>query len=91
MCTLGDRKSAWETLTHLTLHRVRVQLAHVAAAVLLLHRLDVQIPRELVRVGNTDSGIVGDDVLVNRLDRLRVGLHPADLEGRSLRICRGSG
>lgn len=64
---------------YLALHGIRVQLAHVAASVVLGHRLHVQIPRVCVRVRHADARIVRDDVLVNRLDRLGVRLDPADL------------
>lgn len=67
------------TPTYLTLHRIGVQLTHVAAPVVLRHRLDVQVPRVQVRMRDGDARVVRDDVLVDRLDRLCVRLHPADL------------
>lgn len=54
-------------------------MTHVAAPVLLLHRLDVQVPRQLVRVADTDPGIVCYDVFVDGLNGLGVLLDPADL------------
>ena len=65
--------------THLALHRVRVQLTHVATSVLLRHRLDVQVPRGGVRVADSDSGVVSYHLLVDGLDGLCVCLHPAHL------------
>lgn len=67
------------TITHLALHRIGVQLAHVSTPVLLHHRFDVQIPGVEVRMRNRDPGIVGDDLLVDGLYRLGICLHPADL------------
>lgn len=66
--------------TDLALHRIRVQLAHVAPDVLLRHRLYMQIPGGGVRVTYGDSGVVSDDLLVNGLDGFRVRLHPAHLQ-----------
>lgn len=68
--------------THLTLHRVSVDLAHVLAAVLLLDALDVKVPGGVVAVGDGNTRVVRDHVLVNRLDRLRVRLYPAHLSKR---------
>lgn len=66
--------------THLTLHGVRVDLAHVGAPVLHLHALDVQVPRAVVVVGHGYSWIVGNDMVVYSLDRLGVGLYPSNLQ-----------
>lgn len=66
--------------THLALHRIGVQLAHVTAPVVLRHRLHVQIPCVLVGMGDGYARIVRDDVLVNGLDGFGVRLHPADLQ-----------
>lgn len=66
--------------TDLALHRIRVQLAHVAPDVLLRHRFYMQIPGGGVRVTHGDSGVMSDDLLVNGLDGFRVRLHPAHLQ-----------
>jgi hypothetical protein len=67
---------------YLALHRVSVDLAHVTAAVLLLHAPDVQVPGAEVVVRNCHPGVVRDDVVVDGLDGLGVRLHPADLQQR---------
>lgn len=64
---------------YLALHRIGVQLAHVAASVVLRHRFHVQIPRVLVGMRHGHPRIVRDNVLVYGLDRFCVRLHPADL------------
>ena len=69
-----------EAPSYLTLHGVRVHLAHVSATVLRLDLLYVQIPRELVRVADTDPGIMSDYVLMYGLDGLCVCLDPPHLE-----------
>lgn len=68
--------------SYLALHWVGVDLAHVAASVLLLHAPDVQVPGAEVVVRNGHAGVVCDDVVVNGLDGLGVRLHPADLQQR---------
>lgn len=67
-------------VTYLTLHRVSIYLAHVLAPVLLLHTLDVEVPGGVVAMGHGHAWVVSDHVLVDRLDGLRVRLHPAHLE-----------
>lgn len=67
----------------MTLHWIRIQLTHVTASVLLLHRFDVQVPRELIRVTDADPGIVCDDVLMDGLDGFCVLLDPPDLRRRN--------
>ena len=69
-------------ITCLVRHRVRVDLAHVLPAVLLLDLRDVQVEGggEVARDG--DAPVVRDDGVVHRLHRLRVGLHPRDLSGQ---------
>lgn len=74
--------STWCTIqkqSYLTLHRVRINLAHVLAPILLLNALDVQVPGGVVAVRDRHARVVGDHMFVNRLDRLRVRLHPAYL------------
>ena len=76
-------------MTCLVRHGVRVDLAHVLAAVLLLDLGDVQVEggEEVARDG--DAPVVRDDGVVDRLDRLRVGLHPSDLScERSVGSCK---
>lgn len=65
--------------TYLTLHRVRVDLAHIGAAVLSLDASHVERPRVVVVVGDREAGVVRDDVLVDGQDRLRVCLDPGHL------------
>lgn len=66
--------------TNLTHHRIRVDLAHVLAFVVLLHVVDVKVPSRVVVVGYADARIMGDHVVVDRLDRLGVRLHPSHLK-----------
>lgn len=65
--------------TNLTLHRIRVDLAHVLAPILFLYILDVEVPSGVIVVRNRYSGVVCDRVVVNSLNRLGVSLHPAHL------------
>lgn len=65
--------------TDLTFHRIRVDLAHVLSAVLLLHAVYVQVPGAEIGMADGNSGVVCDDVVMNRLDGLSVGLHPSHL------------
>ena len=71
-------------MTRLILHGVRVDLAHVLAAVLLLDLSDVQVEggEEVARDG--DAPIVRDDGVVDRQDLLQVGLHPRHLRDRGI-------
>lgn len=64
---------------YLALHRVCVDLAHVLAAVLLLHTAHVEVPGAVVRVRHGHAGVVRDHVVVDGLYRLRVRLHPPHL------------
>ena len=73
------RTETSEASSYLTLHGVRVHLAHVSATVLRLDLLYVQIPRELVRVADTDPGIMSDYVLMYGPDGLCVCLDPPHL------------
>lgn len=60
-------------------HRVRVDLTHVISSILPLHTPNVQRPRIHIIVGDTEPGVVGNDVLVDGEDGLGVGLDPGDL------------
>lgn len=50
----------------------------------------MQHPCVVVAVADGDAGVVGDDVLVDGLDRLGVRLHPPDLVLRGL-VVEGGG
>lgn len=65
--------------TNLTFHWVCVDLAHVFSSVLLLHVMYVEVPRAEIAVGDGHSRVVRDDVVMNCLDGLSVGLHPTHL------------
>ena len=58
---------------------MRVDLAHVPPPVILVHVVDVQSPDLLVMVGEGDSLVPRDDVVVNRHDGLGVNPDPGDL------------
>lgn len=63
---------------YLALHGIGVDLAHEES---LIFALDVgynELPELVAVVAHRDAGVVRDDVRVDRLDRLRVGLDPAD-------------
>ena len=65
----------------MALHRVGVELAHVGPCVLQRGRGDVEVvPLPPPLVGDGDARVVGDDVVADGLDGLRVSLHPAHLE-----------
>lgn len=74
-CTIKSKR-----ITDLTLHGIGVQLAHVAAAVLLGDCLNMQIPGCGVRVADAHSTIVCYHLLVNGLNGFRVRFHPAHLQ-----------
>lgn len=76
--------------TNLTFHRIRVDLAHVLSPVLLLDVVDVQVPRGHVVVCDSYPRVVSDDVVVDRLDGLSVGLHPTHLR-RRIYVCQTVG
>ena len=67
-------------MTCLVRHGVRVDLAHVLSAVLLLDLGDEQVEGGREVAGDGDAPVVRDDGVVDRLDRLRVRLHPGDLK-----------
>lgn len=60
-----------------------INLAHVPAFVLLVHVVDVQIPRPLLVVfvvRDTDPWIAGDDVIVHRQNGRLFEMHPRNLQ-----------
>ncbi|KAJ8883687.1 hypothetical protein PR048_015541 [Dryococelus australis] len=63
----------------LLLHDVGVDLAHVAAAVRLLHLADVQPPRVVQVVRDCDARVVRDHLAVEREDRLVLRSQPSHL------------
>lgn len=67
--------------SHLVLHDGGVDLAHVTAAVALLHLADVQVPGAVLVVGEGDARVVGHDAVLQGQDGLRVDLQPPDLRG----------
>ena len=62
-------------------HGVRVDLAHVPAAVLLLHISNVQLPLLVFPVGEGHPLVPGDDAVVDGQDGLSVHPHPGNLVG----------
>lgn len=58
-------------------------MTHIKAAVFFLDALDVKVPYRVIAVGHRHPLVVCDHVIVYRLDRLRVRLHPTDLEHQS--------
>lgn len=65
--------------TYLTLHGIRIELAHITAAILLRDGLDMQIPGILIQMTDCNTRIVRDDVLVYGLNGLGVRLKPTHL------------
>lgn len=53
------------TMVYLHFHWISVNLAHVLSPVLPLHPSDIECPRVVVIVCNTQAGIVRDHVLVD--------------------------
>ena len=79
-------------MTRLILHGVRVDLAHVLAAVLLGDLLDVQVEGGAQVARDGDAAVVRDDGVVDRQDLLQVGLHPRHLReggGSKMKCIRG--
>lgn len=66
--------------TYLTFHGIRVNLTHILSSVLLLDAAYVQIPRGVIVMGHGYTWIMRDHVIVYRLNRLSVRLHPANLK-----------
>ena len=66
--------------THLGPHWIRVDLAHVWTPVLCLDPLNVEEPRVAIRMGDVDPRVVGDHVVMDRLDGLGVRFYPSDLD-----------
>ncbi len=64
----------------LFLHLLGVELAHVAAAVALLHLPDLQLPDAVLLVVHVDARVVRDHALVQRQDRLVLRLQPTNLQ-----------
>lgn len=65
--------------TYLTLHGIRIELAHITTAILLRDGLDMQIPGILIQMTDCNTRIVRDDVLVYGLNGLGVRLKPTHL------------
>lgn len=73
-------------VSELRLGRGRVDLAHVAALVLLVHRRDVQEPRAVLVVRHADARIARDHVVVNRQDGRLLEVHPRHLGNIETRL-----
>jgi len=84
-----SRRTVTSLLTHdlyvalTALHRIRVHLTHVPSAIHLLHVLYVKVPRAVVVVGQRDSGILRDHIMMNRQNGLCVDAHPRHLKQTS--------
>lgn len=68
--------------THLHLHGVGVDLAHVLAGVVAPHVPDLELPGVVVGVDDVHAVVVGDDAVVDSEDGLSVCLNPRYLHGR---------
>ncbi len=66
----------------LALHGVRIYLAHVPASVANFYVLDMQPPDLLIAVGNCDSMVFRDHVILNGQDGLGIHSKPCYLEKR---------
>lgn len=62
-----------------TSHRVRVDLTHVPSPIFLVHISDVQIPWPMIVIGKSYPRILGNNVVVNRQNRLSVHTDPSNL------------
>lgn len=61
-------------------HWIGVHLTHVPASIVLLHLLDVQVPGSMIIVGEADSIVLRDDIVMNRENCLRIHAHPSHLQ-----------
>lgn len=61
-------------VAHLTLHWVRVDLAHIPSPIRFPHVTYVQVPRPVFAVRHSDSVILGNNVAMDCQDRLCI--HP---------------
>lgn len=68
----------------LTLHGVRVDLAHIPSSVRLPYLLDMQIPSPVVRMTHPYPMVLGDHVTVYRQDSLRVDSQPGHLNRNTI-------
>lgn len=66
-------------VTHLRLHRIRVDLAHVPSLIGLLDFAYLQLPDFLLRVGDRNAMVLGDNVILNGQNRLCVDAQPSHL------------
>ncbi len=64
-------------------HGTRVDLAHVLTGVFGLDPGDDQVELGLEVAGDGHATVLGDDLIVQHEDRLRVRLDPTDLKGES--------
>ena len=71
-------------------HRVRVQLAHIVAPVVLLYVVDVQQPGLLVVVGNREPRYLHHHVLVDGQEHLTPHVNPRHLRIKSASFSRRS-
>lgn len=61
-------------------HGVCVHLTHVPSAIHLLHVLYVKIPRAVVVIRQSDSGILRDHIMMNRQYGLCIDAYPRHLK-----------
>lgn len=60
-------------------HGISVHLTHVPPSIRLLDLPDVQVPASVVVVSQYDARVLGDNIVMNAEDGLRVYAHPRDL------------
>lgn len=82
----GETYVAHKLFTHLTFHRISVNLTHVLTPILFLNIFDVEIPGAMVIVRNRNSRVVRDNVIVNCLNCLCVCFHPTHLEKKMQQV-----
>ena len=67
-------------VTVLTLHGIRVDLAHIPTAVSLFYLLYVEVPGSVLAVSHADTVVLRYHVICYRQNRLRVDAQPSNLE-----------
>lgn len=70
---------------YLAFHRIGVQLAHIAATIVLGNGFDVQIPCIGIGMRYADTWVMSNDMLVNGLNGFCIGLDPANLRKIEIR------
>lgn len=66
-------------VAHLRLHWISVDLTHVPALIRLFHVAYPQLPNLFFRVGDGNSMVFGDNMILNRQNCLCIDAQPRDL------------